>query len=92
MYKRQGTQASLAAAAARGVLGSGLSLDQSLLNRLLAGDARFGAPALEMLTLSVADAFNFYGDVYKRQSGDSEVGPSFGRSYSFGIQPRKPGW
>ena len=58
-----GTQASLAAAAARGVLGSGLSLDQSLLNRLLAGDARFGAPALEMLTLSVADAFNFYGTV-----------------------------
>ncbi len=58
-----GSEAALAAAAARGGLASGLTLDQALLNRLMAGDTRYGAPALEMLTLAVADSFNFFDSV-----------------------------
>ena len=58
-----GSEPALAAAAARGSLPDGLTLNQSLLNRLMAGDRRFGAPALEMLTLAVSDSFNFVGNV-----------------------------
>ncbi|WP_447990693.1 filamentous haemagglutinin family protein [Achromobacter spanius] len=58
-----GSEQALAAAATRGALGAGLSLDQTLLNRLMAGDQRFGAPALEMLTLAVSDSFNFFETV-----------------------------
>ena len=58
-----GSDQALAAAAARGGLASGLTLNQSLLDRLMAGDQRYGAPALEMLTLAVADSFNFFDTV-----------------------------
>ncbi len=70
-----GEQALLAELAERGVLPTGLALDQQVLDRLLQGDAPEGAPPLETLVLNARDAFNFYGDV----SLDS-YDPSSGRS------------
>ncbi|HIB3371922.1 filamentous haemagglutinin family protein [Pseudomonas aeruginosa] len=70
-----GEQALLAELAERGVLPTGLELDQQVLDRLLQGDASEGAPPLETLVLNARDAFNFYGDV----SLDS-YDPSSGRS------------
>lgn len=70
-----GEQALLAELAERGVLPTGLALDQQVLDRLLQGDASEGAPPLETLVLNARDAFNFYGDV----SLDS-YDPSSGRS------------
>uniref|UniRef100_UPI001A9EDE0D filamentous haemagglutinin family protein n=1 Tax=unclassified Variovorax TaxID=663243 RepID=UPI001A9EDE0D len=58
-----GSSQSLADARARGVLASGLTLTQDVLQRLLNGDTRSGAPALESLTLTARDAVNFYGNV-----------------------------
>ncbi|EOA4333833.1 filamentous hemagglutinin family protein [Pseudomonas aeruginosa] len=58
-----GEQALLAELAERGVLPTGLALDQQVLDRLLQGDASEGAPPLETLVLNARDAFNFYGDV-----------------------------
>lgn len=58
-----GTSAALGQAAARGVLPSGLTLNQDILSRLLRGDASAGAPALEVLTLTAREAMNFYGTV-----------------------------
>ena len=52
-----------ALAAARGALPAGMTLNQGLLDRLLMGDADFGAPALEVLTLTVRDSVNFYETV-----------------------------
>ncbi|WP_245476385.1 hypothetical protein [Bradyrhizobium sp. Leo170] len=49
--------------AARGILPTGLILNQSVLNRLIAGDTSTGAPALESLILSAAGSMNFFGDV-----------------------------
>lgn len=42
---------------------TGLTLNQNVLNRLLRGDTQFAAPALETLSLTSRDAFNFYGSV-----------------------------
>ena len=70
-----GEQALLAELAERGVLPTGLALDQQVLDRLLQGDASEGAPPLETLVLNARDAFSFYGDV----SLDS-YDPSSGRS------------
>ncbi|WP_254999217.1 filamentous hemagglutinin family protein [Pseudomonas sp. S12(2018)] len=56
-----GSAQSLAAAAAAGYLPSGLTLNQQVLDRLLQGDTRRGAPALETLTLTVQDSLNFFG-------------------------------
>ena len=42
---------------------AGMTLNQGLLDRLLMGDADFGAPALEVLTLTVRDSVNFYETV-----------------------------
>ncbi|CAI8790534.1 filamentous haemagglutinin family protein [Pseudomonas sp. IT-P395] len=42
---------------------TGLTLNQSVLDRLLRGDTQLGAPALETLSLTSRDAFNFYGNV-----------------------------
>ncbi|UZE50521.1 filamentous hemagglutinin family protein [Rhodopseudomonas sp. P2A-2r] len=58
-----GDSAALAAAAAGNVLPAGLSLNQSVLNRLLRGDTQYGAPALQTLVLSAANSVNFYGNV-----------------------------
>lgn len=53
----------LAQAAAKGIMPAGLTLNQSVLERLLRGDTQMGAPALENLVLTARDAVNFYGDV-----------------------------
>lgn len=58
-----GTATALEQAAARGVLPSGLTLNQEILARLLRGDVSSGAPGLEVLTLTARDAINFYGSV-----------------------------
>ncbi|MBB1627367.1 hypothetical protein A9974_19225 [Achromobacter sp. UMC71] len=58
-----GSDAALADAQARGVLPSGLRLSQDLLRRLLDGDTRVGAPALERVILSLRDSINFFGTV-----------------------------
>ncbi|WP_232311093.1 filamentous haemagglutinin family protein [Herbaspirillum autotrophicum] len=57
-----GSDATLAAAAANNILPSGLTLNQDVLNRLLRGDVGNGIPALETLSLTAAESFNFYGD------------------------------
>lgn len=70
-----GSAEALADAAARNVLPAGLTLNQQVINRLLRGDTQSGAPALETLQLSAAQAFNFYGtttlDTYDAQTGKS---------------------
>ncbi|MCU1761408.1 filamentous hemagglutinin family protein [Pseudomonas sp. 14P_8.1_Bac3] len=52
-----------ALAAAGGLLPAGLTLNQNVLDRLLRGDTQFGAPALETLSLTTRDSFNFIGSV-----------------------------
>ncbi|WP_339473253.1 filamentous hemagglutinin family protein [Pseudomonas fluorescens] len=51
------------ALAAAGSVPSGLTLNQNVLDRLLRGDTQFGAPALETLSLTTRDSFNFFGNV-----------------------------
>ncbi|WP_085683942.1 MULTISPECIES: filamentous hemagglutinin family protein [unclassified Pseudomonas] len=55
----------------------GLTLSQNVLNRLLQGDTRFGAPALESLNLTARDSFNFFGtttlDTLDPQTGQSKL-------------------
>ncbi|MGA4475693.1 filamentous hemagglutinin family protein [Ectopseudomonas chengduensis] len=58
-----GTADALAAASARGALTPGLTLDQTLLQRLMRGDSSVGAPALETLELAAAESLNFFGSV-----------------------------
>ncbi|WP_245258240.1 filamentous haemagglutinin family protein [Rhodopseudomonas palustris] len=58
-----GSDASIAAASAAGRLPTGLTLNQAVLARLLAGNTAIGAPALETLALSARDAVNVFGDV-----------------------------
>ena len=58
-----GSEASLAAMAARDALPAGLTLNQGILDRLLRGDASAGAPALDNLVLTARDAINFYDNV-----------------------------
>ncbi|WP_322516790.1 filamentous hemagglutinin family protein [Rhodopseudomonas palustris] len=58
-----GDSAVLNVAAARNILPSGLSMNQALLDRLLRGDTRYGAPGLETLTLSASNAVNIFGSV-----------------------------
>ncbi|WKC47883.1 filamentous haemagglutinin family protein [Pseudomonas veronii] len=68
-----GSAEALAAAGNR--VPAGLTLTQTLLDRLLRGDTQFGAPALETLQLSARDSFNFYGttslDTYDPVTGKS---------------------
>jgi filamentous hemagglutinin family protein len=56
-----GSTQALADAAARNALPPGFVLNQAVLDRLLSGDTRYGAPALEALIFTVRDSFNFYG-------------------------------
>ena len=53
----------LQVAATNHVLPAGLSLNQSVLTRLLQGDTSHGAPALESLILTARDSINFFGTV-----------------------------
>lgn len=72
-----GTTQALGDAATRLVLPAGLSLSQTVLDRLLRGDAEYGAPALESLELSASQALNFYGtvslDTYDPTTGKSRL-------------------
>ncbi|WP_432239075.1 filamentous haemagglutinin family protein [Herbaspirillum robiniae] len=70
-----GSAADLAAAAARGALTPGLTIDQQVLSRLLRGDTAYGAPALERLILTAADSVNLFGNVSL-----STIDPATGRS------------
>ncbi|MGE7991484.1 filamentous hemagglutinin family protein [Pseudomonas sp. NPDC089554] len=70
-----GSAQSLAAASAAGLLPSGLTLNQQVLDRLLRGDTQYGAPALDTLTLNVRESFNFFGTT----SLDT-IDPSTGKS------------
>ncbi|TAI63813.1 filamentous hemagglutinin N-terminal domain-containing protein, partial [Bradyrhizobium sp. Leo170] len=58
-----GDEGAIAAARAAGVLPDGLVLNQTVLGRLLAGNALLGAPKLEGLVLSALASVNFYGAV-----------------------------
>ncbi|MEK7948845.1 filamentous hemagglutinin family protein [Pigmentiphaga sp. YJ18] len=58
-----GSAEALARAGAAGILPSGLTLNQGVLDRLLRGDTSTGAPALENLVLTAGDSVNFYGSV-----------------------------
>lgn len=58
-----GSTEDLAAAASRGALTRGLTLNQTVLDRLLQGDTEYGAPALERLVLTAGESFNFFGNV-----------------------------
>jgi filamentous hemagglutinin family protein len=58
-----GDQASLDSLAASGHLAEGLTLNQTVLSRLLRGDRTYGAPALESLSLIARDSINFYDSV-----------------------------
>ena len=70
-----GNQAQLAAAGDAGLLPAGLTLNQQVLDSLLRGDTRTGAPALENLVLTARDAVNFYGNVNL-----STMNPATGKS------------
>lgn len=58
-----GSEASLADAAGRNVLAPGLSFNQDILDRLLAGNNGMGIPKLESLVLTARESVNFYGTV-----------------------------
>ncbi|MCW5298901.1 filamentous hemagglutinin N-terminal domain-containing protein [Herbaspirillum lusitanum] len=58
-----GSDAALGNAAANGMLPAGLSLNQGVLNRLLAGNAGVGVPAVESLIFNVRESVNMYGSV-----------------------------
>lgn len=70
-----GSAAALADAGSR--VPAGLTLNQNVLDRLLRGDTQYGAPALETLSLTTRDAFNFYGsvslDTIDPQTGQSKL-------------------
>ncbi|VXA93964.1 filamentous haemagglutinin family protein [Brevundimonas sp. G8] len=58
-----GTTQALADAAAQGVLPAGIALNQTVLDRLMRGDAASGAPKLERLMLTANQSVNFYGSI-----------------------------
>jgi filamentous hemagglutinin family protein len=72
-----GNTDTLAAYNAANLLPQGLVMSQDVLNRLMQGDTQTGAPALESLTLSARNFFNFYGDVsldtYDAVTGESKL-------------------
>ncbi|WP_445178564.1 filamentous haemagglutinin family protein [Pseudomonas sp. McL0111] len=70
-----GSSDALAAAGDR--VPAGLTLSQNVLDRLLQGDTQYGAPALETLSLTARDSFNFFGnvtlDTLDRQTGQNKL-------------------
>lgn len=58
-----GSAQDLAAAQARGALTPGLTLNQTVLDRLIQGDTAAGAPALQRLVLTAAESVNLFGNV-----------------------------
>ncbi len=72
-----GTDASLATAAAAGVLPPGWNLTQSLLDQLLHPSSSSDLPALEQLTLTVGGSFNLIGSVALDARGQGGQGVAF---------------
>ncbi|MGJ7524717.1 filamentous haemagglutinin family protein [Variovorax sp. GB1P17] len=70
-----GDSAVLADAAARHTLSSGLVLNQTVLQRLLRGDTKYGAPALETLELNASGGLRFFGT-----SSLDTIDPATGKS------------
>ncbi|MEI2417866.1 filamentous hemagglutinin family protein [Orrella sp. JC864] len=70
-----GSAGALAGAAQRGALPAGLTLNQDVMDRLLAGDTDFGTPALEGLFLTARQSVNFYESIAL-----STLDPATGRS------------
>ena len=70
-----GSEASLADAASRNALQPGLSFNQDILERLLAGNSGAGIPKLESLVLTARESVNFFGTV-----DVSTVDPATGQS------------
>ncbi|WP_429614630.1 filamentous haemagglutinin family protein [Variovorax sp. W2I14] len=70
-----GDSAVLAEAAGGNALPAGLTLNQSVLQRLLRGDTQYGAPALETLELNASGGLRFFGSA----SLDT-IDPSTGKS------------
>ncbi|KZD24065.1 hypothetical protein A4A58_24765 [Tardiphaga robiniae] len=58
-----GSDAALQQATANGQLPAGLSLNQGILNNLLAGNAAANVPKVETLTITARDSVNIYGSV-----------------------------
>ncbi len=58
-----GSSASLDDARSAGVLPTGISFNQDIFDRLIAGNASAGIPKLENLTLTARNAVNFFGSV-----------------------------
>ena len=58
-----GSDAALQQAEANGQLPTGLSLNQGILDSLLAGNTGVGVPKVETLTLTARDSVNIYGSV-----------------------------
>ncbi|MDY0241490.1 MAG: filamentous hemagglutinin N-terminal domain-containing protein, partial [Rhodospirillaceae bacterium] len=58
-----GTAEQLAAAAGNDILPDGLSLNQTVLDRLMRRDPETGTPGLKNLILSATNSINFYGSV-----------------------------
>ena len=70
-----GEQAALDAAAAAGVLPTGLNFNQAALTRLLAGNQGAGIPAIRTLTLSALKSMNFFGTLaLDARGGDGKAG------------------
>lgn len=70
-----GTTQALADAAAQGILPGGIVLNQTVLDRLMRGDAASGAPRLERLMLSANQSINFYGSI-SLDTRDASTGKS----------------
>ncbi|MNJ94560.1 Heme/hemopexin-binding protein precursor [compost metagenome] len=72
-----GSDAALAQAAQNGTLPAGLSMNQGVLDRLLAGNAGVGAPAVESLILNARESVNMYGsvalDTFNPTTGKSSI-------------------
>jgi filamentous hemagglutinin family protein len=58
-----GSQTALNQAATNGQLPSGMSMNQDLLQRLLAGNSGDGIPAIETLAFNVRESINMFGEV-----------------------------
>ncbi|MBR8654986.1 filamentous hemagglutinin family protein [Achromobacter sp. Marseille-Q0513] len=74
-----GSDAALARAAAAGQLPSGMSMNQDVLSRLLAGNAGAGVPAVENLIFNARDAVNMYGPVELDARGGATGKPALQR-------------
>ncbi|MFC7286815.1 filamentous hemagglutinin family protein [Herminiimonas glaciei] len=72
-----GSDAALAQAAQNGTLPAGLSMNQGVLDRLLAGNAGVGVPAVESVIFNARESINIYGsvalDTFNPTTGKSSI-------------------